>query len=67
MGATNFSCDNVIIKSSLSETILWLTIESNLDFSDHMNSDKCSLLINSLLNLTSVIVRLFSCSAIEKA
>lgn len=49
MGATNFSCDNVIIKSSLSETILWLTIESNLDFSDHMNSDKCSLLINSFI------------------
>ena len=65
----DFSCDDTIIKNSLSEKILGLTIE-NLDFSDrisnrcktanqklkalfrvsaNMNSDKCTLLINSLI------------------
>lgn len=32
----NFSCDEIIIKSSLSEKILGLSIENNLDFSDHI-------------------------------
>ena len=66
----NFSCDDIIIKNSLSEKILGLTIDNNLDFSDriyniyktayqklnvlfkvsaNMNSDKCSLLINSFI------------------
>ena len=65
-----FSCDDIIIKNSLSEKILGLTINNNLDFSDHisnickttnqklnalfrvsanMNSDKCTLLINSFI------------------
>ena len=66
----NFSCDDLIIKSSLSDKTLRLTIDNNLDFNDHisnifktanqklnilftvsanMNSDKCSLLINSFI------------------
>ena len=66
----HFSCDDVIIKNSLSEIILGLTIDNNLDFSDHIsnicktanqkrnalfrvsaniNSDKCTLLINSFI------------------
>ena len=66
----NFSCDDTIIKKSFSEKIIGLTIDNNLDFSDHisnicktankkldalfrvsanMNSDKCSLLINSFI------------------
>ena len=66
----DFSCDDIIIKNSLSEKILGLTIDNNLDFSDHisnicktanqklnalfrvsanMNSDKCGLLITSLI------------------
>ena len=32
----NFSCDDIIIKNSLSEKILGLTIDNNLDFSDHI-------------------------------
>ena len=32
----NFSYDDIIIKNSLSEKILGLTIESNLNFSDHI-------------------------------
>ena len=63
-----FSYDDIIIKSSLWEKILRLTIDNNLDFSDHIsnicktanqkmnaffrvsaniNSNKCTLLINS--------------------
>ena len=66
----DFSCDDIIIKNSLSEKILGLTINNNLDFSDNisnicktanqklnalfrvsanMNSDKCTLLINSFI------------------
>ena len=66
----DFSCDDIIIKNSLSEEILGLTIDNNLDFSDHisnicktanqklnallrvsanMNSDKCTLLLNSFI------------------
>ena len=63
MGATlcNFSCDDTIIKNSLSEKILGLIID-NADFSDHTSnictsanhklnalfrvSAKCSLLTN---------------------
>ena len=66
----NFSFDDIIIKNSLSEKILELFIDNNLDFSDHisnicktanqklnalfrvsatMNSDKCTLLINSFI------------------
>ena len=66
----DFSCNDMIIKISLSEKILGLTTDNNLDFSDHisntcktanqklnalfrvsanMNSDKCTLLINSFI------------------
>ena len=66
----DFSCDDIIIKNSLSEKILGLTLDHNLEFSDHisnicktgnqklndlfrvsvnMNSDKCTLLINSFI------------------
>ena len=66
----NFSCDYIIIKNSLSEKILGLTIDNNLDFRDYisnicktanqklnaffrvsanMNSDKCTLLVNSFI------------------
>ena len=31
-----FSCDDIEIKNSLSEKILGLTIDNNLDFSDHI-------------------------------
>ena len=66
----DFSCDDIIIKNSLSGKILGLPVDNNLDFSDHissicktanqklnallrvltnMNSDKCTLFINSLI------------------
>ena len=66
----DFPCDDIIIKNSLLEKILGLTIDNNLDFSGHisnigktasqklnalfrvsanMNSDKCTLLINSCI------------------
>ena len=66
----DFSCDDTIFKNSLSEKILGLNIDNNLDFSDHisnicktanqklnalfrvsanLNSDKCTLLINSFI------------------
>ena len=31
----DFSCDDIIIENSLSEKILGLTIDNNLDFSDN--------------------------------
>ena len=34
----NFSCDDVIIKNSFLEKILGLTIDKNLDFSDHISN-----------------------------
>ena len=34
----NFSCDDIIIKISVSEKILGLTIDNNLDFSDHITN-----------------------------
>ena len=67
---SNFSCDDIIIKNSLSEKIFGLTKDNNLHLSDHissicktanqnlsalfrvsanMNSDKCTLLINSFI------------------
>ena len=66
----DFSRDDIINKNSLSEKMLGLTTDNNLDFSDHisnicktanqklnalfrvsanMNSDKCTLLINSFI------------------
>ena len=66
----DFSRDDIINKNSLSEKILGLTRDNNLDFSDHisnicktanqklnglfrisanMNSNKCTLLINSFI------------------
>ena len=33
----DFSCDGIIIKNSLSEKILGLTIDNNLDFRDHIS------------------------------
>ena len=83
----NFSCNDIIIKNSLSEKILGLTIDNNLGFSYHIsnickttneklkalftvsansNAHTCSLLI-LLFNLTSINVRLFGCSIIEKS
>ena len=32
----DFSCDDIIIKNSLSKKILGLTIDNNLDFSNHI-------------------------------
>ena len=32
------SCDDIIIKNSLSKKILGLTIDNNLDFSDHITN-----------------------------
>ena len=34
----NFACNDTIIKNSLSEKILGLTIDNNLDFSDHISN-----------------------------
>ena len=34
----NFACDDIIIKKSFSEKILRLTIDNNLDFSDHISN-----------------------------
>ena len=34
----DFSCDDIIIKNSLSEKILGLSIGNNLDFSDHISN-----------------------------
>ena len=34
----DISCDNIIIKNSLSEKILGLTMDNNLDFSDHISN-----------------------------
>ena len=61
----NFSGDDIIVKNSFSKKILGLTINNNLDFSDHMcktanlnalfrvstnmNSGEYSLLINSFI------------------
>ena len=35
---TTFTCDDIIIKNSLSDKILGLTIDNNLDFSDRIFS-----------------------------
>ena len=34
----NFACNDTIIQNSLSEKILGLTIDNNLDFSDHISN-----------------------------
>ena len=34
----NFACNDTIIKNSLSEKILGLAIDNNLDFSDHISN-----------------------------
>ena len=34
----DFSCDDIVIKNSLSEKILGLTIDNTLDFSDHISN-----------------------------
>ena len=34
----DFSCDDAIIKKILSEKILGLTIDNNIDFSDHISN-----------------------------
>ena len=44
----DFSCDDIIIKNSLSEKILGLTIDYNLDFNDHI-SNICNT-VNQKLN-----------------
>ena len=40
MGTTvaTFSCDDIIIKNSLSEKTLGLTVDNNLDFSDRISN-----------------------------
>ena len=84
----DFTCDDIIIKKSLSEEILGLTIDNNLDFSGNisnvcrtanqklnallkvpanMNSDKCTLLINSFIICHSSYCPLIWSSVIEKA
>ena len=84
-----FACDDIIIKNSLPEKILGLTIDNNLDFSHYISNTYVKLQIKNrmlysehqlvwtqinvacwlilLLNFTSVIVRLFGCSVIEKS
>ena len=44
----SFACNDTIIKNSLSEKILGLTIDNNLDFSDHI-SKRCKI-ANEKLN-----------------
>ena len=34
----DFSCDDIIVKNSLSDKFFRLTIENNLDFSDHISN-----------------------------
>ena len=34
----NFSCDDIIIKNSFSDETFGLTIDNNLDFSDHISN-----------------------------
>ena len=56
---SSFSCDNIIIKSSLSEKILGLTIDNNLDFTDHISNmrktanQKPNALFTVLANMNS--------------
>ena len=47
----NFSCHDIIIKNSLSEKILGLTIDNNLDYSDHI-SNICK---NRIQNLNALL------------
>ena len=64
----NFSCDDIIIKISVSEKILGLTIDNNLDFSDHTTNIRktANQKLNALFKV-SAHVSLFGCSVIEKA
>ena len=34
----DFSCDDIIVKNSLSDKFFGLTIDNNLDFSDHISN-----------------------------
>ena len=49
----NFSCDDIIIKNSLSEKTLGLTVDNNLDFSDRICNicKAANQKLNSLLRL----------------
>ena len=45
----DFSCDDIVIKNSLSEKILGLTIDNTLDFSDHISNILKLQIKNSVL------------------
>ena len=55
----DFLCDNIIIKNSLSEKILGLTIGNNLDFSDHI-SNTCKTANQNLNALFRVSANMIS-------
>ena len=56
---SNFSCDDIITTSSLSEKILGLTIDNNLNFSHHISNicktanQKLNALLTVLANVNS--------------
>ena len=76
---TTFTCDDIIIKNSLSEKILGLTIDNNLDFNDHIFSicktanQKLTAVFRVSPNINSdkfsLLINSFKpgCSVIEKA
>ena len=45
----DFSCDDIVIKNSLSEKILGLTLDNTLDFSDHISNILKLQIKNSVL------------------
>ena len=51
----NFSCDDIIIKNSLSEKILGFFIDNNLDFSDHISniSKSANQKLNALFRVSA--------------
>ena len=51
----NFSFDDIIIKNSLSEKILGLTIDHNIDFSDHITNicKTANQKVNSLFRVST--------------
>ena len=76
---TTFTCDDIITKNSLSEKILGLTIDNNLDFSDRILSickianQKLTALFRVPANINpnklSLLINSFKtgCPLIEKA
>ena len=57
----DFSCDDIIIKNSLSEKILGLTIDHNLEFSDHISNicKTASQKLNALFRVSANMNCLF--------